>query len=138
MEGRERKAYIRCILMIAVGVASTLGIAQAAEPLSKQQVASLLSGSKATQRSTDPSEHGAGLVEFGADGRVTNTHTGTKFRGVVETGTWRVSEKGQLCITWQGKAEENCRYLVPLGGGAYDLTANPAKSGKFHFTAVSK
>jgi hypothetical protein len=119
-------------------VASTLGIAQAAEPLSKQQVASLLSGSKATQRSTDPSESGSGLVEFGADGRVTNTHAGTKFRGVVETGTWRVSEKGQLCITWQGKAEENCRYLVPLGGGAYDLTANPAKSGKFHFTAVSK
>jgi hypothetical protein len=138
MEGREMKACIRWVLMIAVGVASTLGIAQAGEPLSKQQVASLLSGSKATQRSTDPSEHGSGLFEFAADGRVTNTHTGTKFRGVVETGTWRVSDKGQLCITWQGKAEEKCRYVVPLGGGAYDLTENPAKSGKFHFTAVSK
>jgi hypothetical protein len=128
------------LIRVAVTVAliGLVGSAAAAGPLSKQQVASLLSGSKATQRSTDPSESGSGLVEFGADGRVTNTHAGTKFRGVVETGTWRVSEKGQLCITWQGKGEENCRYLVPLGGGAYDLTANPAKSGKFHFTDVSK
>jgi hypothetical protein len=123
---------------VQVGLIGLLGSALAAGPLSKQELISLLSGSKATQRSTDPSESWTGLVEFGTDGRVTRTHSGTKFRGVVETGTWRVSEKGQMCITWQGKAEEQCRYLVPLGGGAYNLTENPAKSGKFQFTTVSK
>lgn len=132
------KTSRRYVFAVAVGVVGALGIAQAAEPLSKTQVTALLSGSKVTQRSTDPSTHGTGLVEFNTDGRVTNTHTGTKFRGVVENGTWRVSEKGQLCITWQGKAEEKCRFLVPLGGGAYDLTEDPAKGGKFHITNVAK
>lgn len=131
---------VRRILQLGIlaGLVGLLASALAAGPLSKGEVIGLLSGSKATQRSTDPSNRGTGLMEFATDGRVTNTHTGTRFRGVVETGTWRVSEKGHLCITWQGKSEEKCRYLVPLGGGAYDLTENPAKSGRFQFTAVSK
>ena len=94
-------------------------------------VISLLSGTKTTPSSTDPSAHGSGVVEYGTDGRVANTHRGVKLGGVVEAGTepWRVSEKVRLCISWQRKSEEECRYLVPLGGGAYDLAENPSRSG---------
>lgn len=123
---------------IQAGLLGLLGSAMAAGPLSKAEVITLLSGSTATQRLTDPSTHGSALVEYGADGRYTNTHTGSKYRGVVETGTWRVNDNGQLCVTLEGKAEGKCRYLVPTGGGAYDLTENPAKSGKVQITAVSK
>ena len=121
-----------------VGLVGFLGSAMAAGPLSKEEVITLLSGAKATQRFTDPSTHGSALVEYGADGRYTNTHTGSKYKGVIESGTWRVNDNGQLCVTLEGKAEGKCRYLVPTGGGAYDLTENPAKSGKVQITAVSK
>lgn len=123
---------------VQVGLLGLLGSALAAGPLSKQEVISLLSGSKATQRLTDPSTHGSALVEYGADGRYTNTHTGTRQRGVIETGTWRVSDNGQLCVTLEGKTEAKCHYLVPKPGGAYELTQDPAKSGKVQITAVSK
>jgi hypothetical protein len=125
-------------LAVQIGLAGLLGSAMAAGPLSKAEVVTLLSGGKATQRLTDPSTHGSALVEYGADGRYTNTHTGSKYRGVVETGTWRVSENGQLCVTLQGKDQAKCRYLVPKGGGVYELTEDPAKSGKVQITAVSK
>ena len=125
-------------LFVAAGLIGPLGNAQAAEPLSKDQVTALISGSKVTQRLTDPSTKGSGLVEYGADGRVTNTHTGTKHRGVIETGTWQVTEKGELCVTWQGKSQPNCDYLVPTGHGGYYLTKDPAKTGKREITAVSK
>lgn len=121
-----------------VGLVGFLGSAMAAGPLSKAEVITLLSGAKATQRFTDPSTHGSALVEYGADGRYTNTHTGSKYKGVIESGTWRVNDNGQLCVTLEGKAEGKCRYLVPTGGGAYDLTENPTKSGKVQITAVSK
>lgn len=121
-----------------VGLVGFLGSAMAAGPLSKEEVITLLSGAKATQRFTDPSTHGSALVEYGADGRYTNTHTGSKYKGVIESGTWRVNDNGQLCVTLEGKAEGKCRYLVPTGGGAYDLTENPTKSGKVQITAVSK
>ena len=123
---------------VQVGLAGLVGSAMAAGPLSKAEVITLLSGSKATQRFTDPSTHGSALVEYGADGRYTNTHTGSKYKGVVETGTWRVNENGQLCVTLEGKAEAKCHYLVPRPGGAYELTQDPAKSGKVQITAVSK
>ena len=125
-------------LAVHVGLAGLVGSAMAAGPLSKAEVVTLLSGSKATQRLTDPSTHGSALVEYGADGRYTNTHTGSKHKGVVETGTWRVNENGQLCVTLEGKAEARCHYLVPRPGGAYELTQDPAKSGKVQITAVSK
>ena len=125
-------------LAVHVGLAGLVGSAMAAGPLSKAEVVTLLSGSKATQRLTDPSTHGSALVEYGADGRYTNTHTGSKHKGVVETGTWRVNENGQLCVTLEGKAEAKCHYLVPRPGGAYELTQDPAKSGKVQITAVSK
>lgn len=121
-----------------VGLVGLLGSAMAAGPLSKAEVITLLSGSKATQRFTDPSTHGSALVEYGPDGRYTNTHTGSKYRGVVETGTWSVNENGQLCVTLEGKATARCHYLVPKPGGAYELTQDPAKSGKVQITAVSK
>ena len=125
-------------LAVHVGLAGLVGSAMAAGPLSKAEVVTLLSGSKATQRLTDPSTHGSALVEYGADGRYTNTHTGSKHKGVVETGTWRVNENGQLCVTLEGKAEAKCHYLVPRPGGAYELTQDPAKSGKVQIAAVSK
>jgi len=125
-------------IAVKVSLIGILGSAMAAGPLSKAEVITLLSGSKATQRFTDPSTHGSALVEYGADGRYTNTHTGTKYRGVVETGTWRVNENGQLCVTLEGKAEAKCQYLVPRPSGAYELTQDPAKSGKVLITAVSK
>ena len=132
---RANRLFRLGVQMALVGL---VGGAHAAGPLSKAEVTTLLSGSKATQRFTDPSTHGSALVEYGADGRYTNTHTGSKNRGVVETGTWRVNDNGQLCVTLEGKAEGKCRYLVPTGSGAYDLTENPTKSGKVQITAVSK
>jgi|MudIll2142460700_1097286.scaffolds.fasta_scaffold129349_2 hypothetical protein len=126
-------------IAVKVGLIGILGSAMAAGPLSKAEVITLLSGSKATQRFTDPSAYGSSaLVEYGADGRYTNTHTGTKWKGVVETGTWHVNENGQLCVTLEGKAAAKCRYLVARPGGAYELTQDPAKSGKVQITAVSK
>lgn len=125
-------------LAVQAGLFGLLGIAMAAGPLSKAEVITLLSGSKATQRLTDPSTHGSALVEYGADGRYTNTHTGSKYRGVVETGTWSVKENGQLCVTLEGTAKARCHYLVPMPGGAYELTQDPAKSGKVQITGVSR
>jgi hypothetical protein len=125
-------------IAVKVSLIGILGSAMAAGPLSKAEVITLLSGSKATQRFTDPSTHGSALVEYGADGRYTNTHTGSKYRGVVETGTWSVNENGQLCVTLEGKAKARCHYLVPKPGGAYELTQDPAKSGKVQITGVSK
>jgi len=99
----------------------------------------LLSGATATQRQTDLTTYMSGArVEYGADGRVTSSYTGGQSRGFVEHGTWRVTENGQLCITWQGKSEGPCQYLVPRGGGVYDITADPARSGKYQITGVSK
>jgi hypothetical protein len=82
----------------------------AAGPLSKAEVITLLSGSKGTLRFTDLSTHGSALVEYGADGRYTNAHTGSKYKGVVETGTWPVNENGQLCATLVGTAEAKRHY----------------------------
>jgi arylsulfatase A-like enzyme len=64
---------------------------------------------------------------------VPNRFTGEVEKVVIELGETRLKQADH-----QGKGEEKCRYLVPLGGGAYDLTENPAKSGKSHFTAASK
>ncbi|MCU0990853.1 MAG: hypothetical protein MUE63_15105 [Xanthomonadales bacterium] len=125
-------------LAVQVGLAGLVGSAMAAGPLSKAEVITLLSGSKATQRFTDPSTQGSALVEYGADGRYTNTRTGPRYRGTVETGTWRVNDNGQLCVTLEGKTEPRCNYLVPKPGGAYELTQDPATSGKVQITAVSK
>ena len=125
-------------LAVRVGLAGLVGSVMAAAPLSKAEVITLLSGGKATQSFTDPSTQGSALVEYGADGRYTNTHTGSRYRGVVETGTWRVNENGQLCVTLEGKAEAKCHYLVPRPGGAYELTRDPAQTGKAQITTVSK
>jgi hypothetical protein len=111
----------------------------AADPLGRQEVITLLSGATATQRQTDATAYTSGArVEYGADGRVTSTYTGGQSRGFVERGTWRVTEMGQVCITWQGKREGPCQYLVPRAGGVYDLTADPASSGKYQITGVSR
>ncbi len=126
-------------IAVKVGLVGILGSAMAAGPLSKAEVITLLSGATATQRLTDVTDYASGArVEYGADGRVTSTYTGKKYRGVVERGTWRVTENGQMCIVWQGESEGPCRYLVPRGGGVYDLTEDPAKSGKYQIIGVSK
>jgi hypothetical protein len=126
-------------LAVQVGLVGLLGSAVAAGPLSKQEVMTLLSGAAATQRQTDVTTYMSGArVEYGADGRVTSSYTGGQSRGFVEHGTWRVTENGQLCITWQGKSEGPCQYLVPRAGGVYDITADPARSGKYQIIGVSK
>ena len=126
-------------IAVKVGLIGILGSAMAAGPLSKAEVITLLSGATATQRLTDVSAYESGArVEYGADGRVTSTYTGGKSRGFVEHGTWRVTETGQVCITWKGKNEGPCRYLVPTIAGAYDLREDPAKSGKYQIISVSK
>lgn len=115
-----------------------IGSAVAAGPLSQHEVTTLISGSKVSQRGDDPSKRGSQLLEYDAGGKVTRTHTGTEHRGVVETGTWHVNANGQLCVTWQGKAQPNCQYLVPTGTGNYNLTQDPAKRGNMEITGVSK
>ncbi len=124
---------------VQVGLVGLLGSAMAAGPLGRQDVMTLLSGATTTQRQTDATAYVSGArVEYGADGRVTATYTGGQTRGFAERGTWRVTENGQVCITWQGKKEGPCQYLVPRGGGVYDLTVDPARSGKYQIAAVSK
>lgn len=126
-------------VVVQAGLFGLLGTAMAADPLGRQEVITLLSGATATQRQTDATAYTSGArVEYGADGRVTSTYTGGQSRGFVERGTWRVTEMGQVCITWQGKREGPCQYLVPRAGGVYDLTADPASSGKYQITGVSR
>lgn len=86
------KAHREVVIAIKVSLIGLLGSAMAAGPLSKQEVTTLISGSKVTHR------------------------------GVRETGTWEVNANGQLCVTWQGKNQPNCQYLVPTAGGGYNLT----------------
>jgi len=61
-----------------------IGSAAAAGPLGQQEVTTLISGSKATQRGDDPSKRGSQLFEYDAGGKVTRTHAGTEHRGVKE------------------------------------------------------
>jgi len=128
------------LIRVAVKVAliGLIGSAVAAGPLSQQEVTTLISGSKVTQRGDDPSKRGSQILEYDAGGKVTRTHTGTEHRGVVESGTWQVNANGQLCVTWHGQAQPNCQYLVPTGTGNYNLTQDPAKRGKMTITGVSK
>lgn len=63
---------------------------------------------------------------------------GGKNRRFVESGTWGVNANGQLCLTWQGKNRPVCPYLIPTGRGGYNLTQDPAKTGKMEITSVSK
>ena len=124
---------------IHIGLLGLLGSAEAAGPLSRQEVITLLAGATATQRQTDATAYTSGArVEYGTDGRVTSSYTGGHTRGFVEHGTWRVTESGQVCITWQGKNEGPCQYLVPRAGGVYDLTTDPNRVGKFQITGVSR
>lgn len=126
-------------LTVQLGLVGLFGTAMAAGPLSKQEVVTLLSGATATQRLTDATSYISGArVEYGADGRVTITYSAGQQRGVVERGTWRVTANGQVCVTLEGKNEGPCRYLVPRGGGVYDMTDDPARSGKYQITGVSK
>jgi hypothetical protein len=126
-------------LAVQVGLGGLLGTAMAAGPLSKQEVITLLSGATATQRLADVTAYSSGArVEYGVNGQVTRTGTGGHSRGVVDHGTWRVTDNGQLCITWRGSREGPCQYLVPRAGGVYDVTEDPAVSGKYQITGVSK
>jgi hypothetical protein len=132
------KAHRLFQITLQVGLAGLLSTAMAAGPLSKDAVVSLISGSKVTQHGDDPSAKGNQLLEYDAGGKVTRQFMGTKHRGFVEQGTWEVNANGQLCITWQGKSQPNCQYLVPTGRGGYNLTQDPAKTGKMEITDVSK
>jgi hypothetical protein len=122
------------LVVISTGITRVV----AAGPLSQQEVTTLISGSRVTQRGDDPSKRGSQLLEYDAGGKVTRTHTGTEHHGVVESGTRQVNANGQLCVTWQGQAQPNRRYLVPTGTGNYNLTQDPANLGKMTITGVSK
>lgn len=138
-EGEEKAMRGHRLIRVAVKVAliGLIGSAAAAGPLSKQEVTTLITGSKVTQQDSDPSTSGSQLLEYDAGGKVTRQFLG-KHRGFIETGTWEVNADGQLCVTWQGKAQPNCVYLVPTGRGGYNLTRDPAKTGKMEITGVSK
>lgn len=125
-------------LAVQAGLSGLLSTAMAAGPLSQAEVISLISGSKITQHGDDPSHGGTQLLEYDAGGKVTRQFMGTRHRGLIEQGTWEVNADGQLCVTWQGKSQPNCQYLVPTGRGGYNLTGNPAKTGKMEITGVSK
>lgn len=132
------KAHRLFRIAFQTGLAGLLGTAMAASPLSKDEVVSLISGSKVTQRDRDPSSQHTEVLEYDASGKVTRTYMGGKNRGFVENGTWEVNANGQLCLTWQGKSQPICPYLVPNGRGGYNLTQDPAKTGKMEITGVSK
>ena len=114
--------------------ASALGAA----PLSKDEVTTLIVGSRITQRIDDPSAQGTQYLEYQAGGDVTRVYSGGKHAGYRESGRWQVNPDGRLCVTWQGKNKPNCAYLVPTGRGGYHLTPDPAKRGKMEITGVSK
>jgi hypothetical protein len=120
-----------------VALVGLVGAAQAAEPLTRQQVIDLISGAKVTQRGDDPSDHAGRIVEYQAGGRATGSDLGRR-RGFVETGTWEVNSKGQLCVQWQGESSAKCAYLVPTGRDTYNMTKDPAKRGKTEIVGVSK
>ena len=132
------KANRLFLLAFQLGLAGLLGTAMAAEPLSKDEVVSLISGSKVTQRDRDPSSQQTEVLEYDAGGKVTRRYIGGRNRGFVETGTWEVNANGQLCLTWPGKSQPVCPYLVPTGRGGYNLTQDPTKTGKMEITSVSK
>ena len=69
---------------VKVALIGLIGSAVAAGPLSQQEVTTLISGSKVTQRGDDPSKRGSQILEYHAGGKVTRTHTGTEHRGVKE------------------------------------------------------
>jgi hypothetical protein len=123
---------------LVAGLVGLLGTAMAAGPLSQAEVISLISGSTVTQHGDDPSRQGSQLLEYDASGKVTRQFMGHKHRGFIEQGTWEVNANGQLCVTWQGKSQPNCQYLVPTGRGGYNLTQDPAKRGKMTITGVSR
>jgi hypothetical protein len=126
-----------CITAVTVAGIGLLGTAQAAEPLSRQEVVSLVTGSKVTQRGDDPRAAGQ-LLQYDAGGKVTQTFLDAYHRGFQETGTWEVRSDGQMCITWQGKTEANCFYFVPTGRGTYRLPQDPTKTGRMEVISVSK
>jgi hypothetical protein len=132
------KANRLSLVAFQVGLAGLLSTAMAAGPLSKDEVISLISGSKVTQRDRDPSSQHTEVLEYDAGGKVTRTYMGGKHRGFVESGAWEVNANGQLCVTWQGKSQPVCPYLVPTGHGGYNLTQDPTKTGKMEITGVSK
>jgi hypothetical protein len=127
----------RCIAAFAVAVIGLLGTAQAAQPLSKGEVLSLVTGSKVTQRGDDPKAAGQQL-QYDAGGKVTRTFLDAHHRGSQEPGTWEVRPDGQMCITWQGKTEANCFYFVPTGRGTYRLPQDPTKAGRMEAISVVK
>jgi hypothetical protein len=120
-----------------VALLGLVGAAQAAEPLTRQQVIDLISGAKVTQRGDDPTDHAGRIVEYQSGGRATQSMLGRR-RGYVESGTWNVNAKGQLCVEWEGDTGAKCVYLVPTGRGTYNLTQDPAKRGKMEIVGVSK
>jgi hypothetical protein len=126
-----------CISLATVALVGLVGTTLAAEPLTKQQVIDLISGAKVTERGHDPTESGGRIVQYEADGRASQSMLGRK-RGYVETGTWKVNDKGQLCVQWQGESKLKCVYLVPTGRDTYYMTNDPAKQGKLEIVGVSK
>jgi hypothetical protein len=127
----------RCIAAVTVAVIGLLGTAQAAQPLSREEVVSLVTGSKVTQRGDDPKAAGQ-LLQYDAGGKVTRTFLDAYHRGFQETGTWEVRPDGQMCITWQGTTEARCFYFVPTGRGTYKLPQDPTKTGMMEVIGVSK
>lgn len=131
------KTVRSCISLAALALVGLVSTAQAAEPLTKQQVIDLISGAKVTQRGEDPSEHAGRMVEYQAGGRATGSDLGRR-KGFVEAGTWEVNANGQLCVQWQGESSAKCAYLVPTGRGTYNMTRDPAKRGKTDIVGISK
>ena len=127
----------RCIAAVTVATIGLLSAAQAAQPLNKEEVVNLVTGSKVTQRGDDPKAAGQ-LLQYDAGGKVTRTFLDAYHRGFQETGTWEVGPDGQMCITWQGKTEANCFYFVPTGRGTYKLPQDPTKTGRMEAISVWK
>lgn len=113
-----------CAMMALV--VSLLGVADAAEPLRKEEVIKRVSGKMLAWYSERLTSGDRPRIKFGVDGEFSLTHTGAGSDRPIETGTWHVTDKGQLCVTVHGKSRGKCFFLIPTGGDSYMLREDPA------------
>jgi hypothetical protein len=120
-EGRPMTLAQSCTGAMVALVVSLFGVADAAEPLRKDEVIKRVSGKMLAWYSDRLASGDRPRIKFGVDGEFSLTHTGAGNDQPIETGVWHVTEKGQLCVTVHGKSQGKCFFLIPTGGDSYML-----------------
>ena len=126
--GFAMKVVQWCAVVMTAAVVGFSGATQAVEPLSKDEVTTRVSGKTLAWYSENLTGSDRPRIKFGVDGEFSLTHTGASDQPSVETGTWHVTDRGQLCVTVHGKTQGKCFFLIPTGGDSYMLKEDPAPS----------